>query len=215
MPNGDHERFEKDLDDLTAVVSLKALEKYIDDCAAAIRAADGIPADYEPGEIGLFLKCTWKYTWLIARSRCVFAGIPLVAGEDMSSQIYLDISQDYIDRILNLKKNSWAGYLRGCVYKKIVDYLEALAKARKLHVPVDDPETDPGIFPQLQLQPDLQNKITIDELTKDLSDLDLSLLLDGKTLEERAPRYGRSISALSRRRKKILTELIKRYGKWK
>ena len=204
----DYQPLENHLQNLQPEVPLNTLKKYLDDLAQKIKQSKGIPPDKRQWKT-LFLESTWRF--LLMASRRAQVSTPLFDPEDLAQDLFLEISTNYLDRLLYLRKACWTTYLHSCIRHKVYDALRAARKNQSIPITLEDGETHFALTqkasPPHKVEEELCNQLVLGEIREKLSPREFFLITATITLQELATLYGQKPWQIHREKKRILARL--------
>ena len=209
-PARDYQLLERYLQGAGPEIPLTDLKGYLNDLARDIKRAGGIPRNKRQWQT-LFLESTWKF--LLILSRRARPSLALFDPEDVAQDLFLEISSNYLGRLLCLKTASWTTYLHSCIRHKVSDAIRAAKKRHNVPIALEDDEADLALAEngaELQdIEEKLCNKVVLDEIREKLSPQEFFLISSSITLRELAALSGRKPWQIHREKQRIIARLQK------
>ncbi len=191
-------------------IPLTDLKGYLNDLAQKIKRAQGVPGNNRQWKT-LFLESTWKFFLIL--SRRARPSLALFGPEDVAQDLFLEISNNYLGRLLCLKTATWTTYLHSCVRHKVSDAIRTAEKRKHVPIALEDDEADLAQAEnagKLQDNEDeLCNKVVLDEIKEKLSPREFFLISSTTTLRKLADLSGRKPWQIHREKQRIIARLQK------
>ena len=189
-------------------IPLTDLKGYLNGLARNIKRAGGIPGNKSQCQT-LFLESTWKF--LLILSRRARPSLAPFHPEHVAQDLFLEISSNYLGRLMWLKTATWTTYLHSCIRHKVSDAIRAAKKRHNVPIAVEDDEADLTLAENEAELRDIQekvcNKVVLDEIREKLSPQEFFLISSSTTLRELAALSGRKPRQIHREKQRIIARL--------